>query len=510
MFLPETILAFVFLLIVNLKDCFFSCVNYLNLSFDSQIPLTWDFTVLNNMLPYKDIYFPYGLLFYFKNTSLYISLIYFFLPILLFFSVYIVFKTIFKSRIITFIAFVSFCLFIYKYTGIENFTRYGIILSFTLLISHFFYKLRIISFKSAFLFGILVGGIFSLVNDQGIYSLLLLIFLLITVPVLRGLKKMHYVKYLLSRLIACGLGLVLGLLPLFVFLNVNNMTNEFYLFIKHLSDFPLYAKTPFIPFSTTIDNLFAFASLFIAIVVLSYKIFFSRTKLSFISILEISLIFILVMLEQKSVIRSIDKQITFIAFILYVIMFSELIKNKVSNLIIYSYFAIIYVFILLGIGLHPFINYKLSFDGNLVRSFFSTNMENFLVKKSKLCLSNNLNRLTEEKNTKLEKVKNIIEEDSKKPTKIFDYLSDPAFYILFNQKPPYYFTIFEATPLYAQKSNVKYIEENKVKYVIYNEDIVRLQDGVPTQIRNKFLFSYVLKNFEILSKVDNFIIYKKI
>ena len=81
---------------------------------------------------------------------------------------------------------------------------------------------------------------------------------------------------------------------------------------------------------------------------------------------------------------------------------------------------------------------------------------------------------------------------------------------MFNQKPPYYFTIFEGTPLYAQESNIKYIEENKVEYVIYNTDILKIQDNVPTQIRNKVLFKYVLDNFMVLDRIGNFIIYKKI
>ena len=288
------------------------------------------------------------------------------------------------------------------------------------------------------------------------------------------------------------------------------MFYEFFLYVRHLPDFVLYAKTPFIPFSTTTDNLFTFGSIFIAIVALSYKIFFSQKKLSLLSFLKISLVFILILLEQKNIIRSIDKQITFIAFFLYIITFYDLIRNKINNFVIIFCFIIISGVVLLGFGLHPFINYNLSFKESLINSFFRENISNFLPNKSRICLDDNLDKLLIGKNTKFEKIKKIIEKDSAGYTKIFDYLSDPVFYVLFNQKPPYYFTIFEGTPLYAQESNIKYIEENKVEYVIYNTDILKIQDNVPTQIRNKVLFKYVLDNFMVLDRIGNFIIYKKI
>ncbi len=508
-FSPDIVVLFTILSVVYFKDFFLSCTNYLNLSFNSQIPLTWDFTSLNNVLPYRDIYFPYGILVYFKNNA-FLESIYFFLPTILFTSIYMIFKRIFESKLLAFASFVSFYLFIHKFTGVENFTRYGIILSFALLFSYIFYKSRVISIKSSFFLGILTGGVFSLVNDQGIYAFLLFIFLLVIHPILKKVEKLSYFKFLFSRITDIAFGVVIGFLPFFIFLNSNKITYEFFLFIKHLSDFPLYAKTPFIPFSTTTDNLFVFASLFIAIVALSYKIFFFKRKLSLLSFLEISLVFTLILLEQKSIIRSIDKQITFIAFFLYIIMFFELMRNKINNFIVIFSYVIISGLVLSGFGLHPFINYNSNYKKDLITSFFHENIGDFLKNKSALCLDDNLNRLIIGKKTKLERVKKIIDKDSKGYAKVFDYLSDPVFYVLFNQKPPYYFTIFESTPLYAQKSNIKYIEQNKVKYIIYNTDALSIQDGVPDYVRTRVLFKYVLNNFQAIDRVENFIIFKKI
>lgn len=508
-FTLDITVLFIILSIVHFKDFFLSCVNYLNLSFNQQIPLTWNFTSLNNLMPYRDIYYPYGILFYLTN-NVFLVLINFFLPTILFTSIYIIFKEIFGSKLLILASFASFYLFIYKYTGIENFSRYGIALSLALLFSYFFYRLPSVSIKLSFFFGILIGSIFSLVNDQGTYVFLLFTFLLAVTPFLKKGEKLNYFNFLFSRITANMLGVFIGFLPFFVFLNSNRITYEFFLFVKHLPDFILYAKTPFIPFSTTTDNLFTFGSIFLAIVALSYKIFFFQKKLSFISFLQISLVFVLILLEQKNIIRSIDKQVTFIAFFLYIVMFYELIRNKINNFFAAFCFVVISALVISGLGLHPFINYELDFKKDLIGSFFHENLNDFLANKNALCLDDNLKKLIIGKNTKFEKVKKIIERDSKGYSKFFDYLSDPVFYVLFNQKPPYYFTIFEATPLYAQESNVKYIEENKVKYIIYNTDALRIQDGVPDYIRSNVLFKYVSNNFKVLDKVENFIIFKKI
>lgn len=492
----DLILAFIVFLALSFKDFFLSCVSYLSLSFNHQIPLTWDFTSLNNLLPYKDIYFPYGILFYLKNINPIFSNIYLFLPPLLFVGIYAVLRSIFKNRIIFLLSFITFFLFINRFTGTENFARYGIILCFSLLTSYIFYK----NFgnKAFFLLGILIGAIFSLAQDQGIYSILIFIALLIFTH-----------RSIFFRLTITALGIVIGFFPFFIFLQLNGITYDFFLFLKHLPDFTLYAKTPFIPFAASTDNLFTFGSIFITTIVLSYKIFFLKKKLSFIYYLELSLLLILIFLEQKSIIRSIDKQITFVAFFLYIILIADLLKGKLGNLILALFFVFISTLILLGFGLNPFINYKLDYKQSLINSFIKNNINDFLFNKSKLCLDENLNKLITKKNTKFEKVKKIIDEDSIGETKIFNYLSDPIFYVLFNQKPPYYFTIFEATPLYAQKSNIKYIEDNKVVYIIYNTDALKIQDGVPDTVRTKVLYGYVLSNFQIMDRIDNFIIYKK-
>lgn len=506
----DIIILSIILSLINFKDFYLSCVNYLNLGFDSQIPLVWDYTVLNKLLPYRDIYFPYGLLFYLKNTDPFMSVVYFLVPVLIFVGIYIILKYLFKNIFVALVSFISFYLFIFKYTGIENFARYGIVLGVSLLLSYIFHKRPIIDVKASVLLGLLIGVVFSLVNDQGVYSFLLFIFLLVFIPLFNKFKNMNYLKYFISRLMSAGLGLIIGLLPMLTFLNAHNLTKKFYVFLVQLFDFPLYAKTPFIPFSTSVDNLFTFAAIFITIVLLSYRVFFTRIKISFVTVLELSLVFVIFILEQKSIIRSIDKQITFIAFFLYIVLFYDFIKNKLNNFFVLLSLVAVPLLIQFGFGLHSFINYGLNFNQKLMSSFLNKNIGDFLHSKSKLCLDNNLDNLMLERNVAFEKVKKMIKDDSGGNPKIFDYLSDPVFYVLFDQKPPYYFTVFEATPLYSQRSNIDYIRKNRVNYVIKNTNLQVIEDGVPDNVRNRDLFKYVENNFKVLGRINNFTIYKKI
>lgn len=512
----ETIVLFIIFSIISFKDFLFSCINYPSLDFNSQIPLTWDFTSLNGLLPYRDVFHPYGILFYLKNQNAFFGFIYLFLPAILFTGFFITFRKIFENKLLAYISLILFYAFISKYLDVESFIRYGVISASAFLFSYIFYKSSFVSNKSSFFIGIFIGTVFSLINDQGIYTFLLFIFLIVISPILKfgikEIKRTEYYKFLLPRLLANIFGIFLGFLPFLFFLTLNGLNNDFFSYINQLSDFKIHLKTPFIPYSMTIDNLFTFGGLLIAIFSLSYKLFFNKRKVTFIFFIQLSLVFVLTLLEQKNIVRSIDRQITFVALLLYIILFCEvwyiLARNKINDLIIYSCYLIISILIIFNLGLNSFVNMPINFNSQLPKIFMSESIARFLVDKSTLCLNNNLENLLSKENQEYKRIKDVINKDSGGYTKIFDYLSDPVFYVLFNQKPPYYFTIFEASPFYAQESNIKYLEENEVKYVIYNTEILKIQDGVPDYLRGSVLFRYLISKFGILQKIDNFIIFE--
>lgn len=500
----DTVLVFVLTLVISIKDFVLSCVSFPQFSFDYQIPLTWYFTASKNFMPYRDIYYPYGIMFYFKDHNIILNLIYLLLMPILFTGIFIFLMKLWKNRIFAYISFISFFLFIAKFSGWENFNRYGIILLLTLIFSFIFPKKDYMEKKMIFAMGFIIGVVFSLVNDQGIYALAIFILFLITDQLVkRGIKKLLNLDYyfLLARqIIILFFGLALGVSLYIYFLIANNALLGFIDYLKSLLDFSIYAKTPFIPFSMTSDNIFTFLILSSAILLLAVKLSLFRKFSLKVLYIEIGIIFLILLLEQKSFTRSISTQITFISFLLFIILFYEiylvLVKHKIKYYTVVIYYFLLFLIILFALNLHPMNFYT---EVNYLYKGVSAN---------KNCLGTNILSLSNiDKRYIL--TKEAVGKNAHPNMKIFDYLSDPIFYVLFDQKPPFYFTIFEATPEYAQDSNIEYIKNNNIDYIIYNTDVVNLQDGVPDYARQSKLFKFILNNFSIYERVDSFIILKK-
>lgn len=499
----ELILIFLLSFLFSAYNALHSCQFFSTLGFDNQIITTWQFTSLVGLMPYKDVYFPYGILFYFKNTNVIFALLYLFLTSLLFSGIFLTLRKLWKKRIFAYTFFIAFIVFINFYTNFLVFSRYGIVVLVSLLFAYTFFKEAYLGRIKTLFLGMLVGLLFSLVNDQGIYSIVVFGIFLLANPLLhRGvgdLKKIGYYIYLIQDAAIFFLGICVGFFPFFLYLMSYGMLGQFSSSILHIADFGLYAKTPFIPYSMTQDNVFVYVSLFIAIFLLTYRIFTERKLVTTNLYLQLALIIVIILLEQKSFVRSISTQITFVAFLLLLVLVntldSFLEKRNVSvkkRLVSY----IVILVIVFNFGLQSINSSQSPLGLSRDLSLYAANNE---------CLQNNLS-LTN--NSAYEYIKGLIRKDAKDP-KIFNYLGDPIFYALFMQRPPYYFTVFEASPLYAQKANIQYIEEEKVRYVIYNLDIAPIADGVPDYARGNLLFKYILNNFDYYQRKDNFIILKK-
>ncbi len=500
----DTILVFTLSLAISVKTFLFSCVNFSQFGFDYQIPLTWYFTASKNLMPYRDIYYPYGILFYFKDHNIILNLLYALLLPVLFTGIFIFFKKLWENKVVAYISFISFLIFIIKFSGWENFNRYGIILLLVLIFSFIFSKKDYLGKKMVFAMGLTIGIAFSLVNDQGIYALAVFILFLATDQLIKhGIGKLLNLNYYLlftRQMFILLIGLALGISPYLYFLIANKAVLGFVDSLKNLPDFSIYAKTPFTPFSMTSDNIFTFLILSSTILILAIKLSSFRKFSFLVFYIEMGIVFVILSLEQKSFIRSISTQITFISFLLFTVLFYELYpvltKYKIKSYKIIIYYILLSSIILFALNLHPMTFYT---EVNDVYKGISID---------KRCLKENLSSLSNI-DKKYILVKEAIEKDARPNAKIFAYLSDPIFYALFNQNPPFYFTIFEATPEYAQSKNIEYIKNNNINYVIYNTDAVNLQDGVPDYARQNKLFKFILNNYSIYKKVDNFIILKR-
>lgn len=490
----ELIFVFFFLLGFSIYNFLNSCQLFSQLSFDNQIIITWQYTGLAGLLPYKDIYYPYGLLFYFKNINVIFSLFYILLTTGLLFTIFLVIQKIWKERVFSYFFFVTLLIFINLNTSMLVFIRYGVAVCLSLVFAFLFLKDKYLKPSKTFFAGLLTGLIFSLVNDQGIYSVIIFVLFLLSNPIihtgLSELKKTNYYIQNLKRISVHIFGFCVGIVPLFFYLVRNEMLPQFVSSIIQISNFATYGKTPFIPYSMTLDNIFIYISIFITLFLLVYK-FATRKTLTINFYIQLALLMVIILLEQKSIVRSISTQITFVSFFLYIFLLKDIdIFLSKINIVLKKR---IFVYLLFVVFV-----FNLQLSGNLNKTLYDA---------SNKCLSNNLS-LASNDSSSYKQVVDIIKKDSKS-AKIFSYLNDPIFYILFQQKPPYYFSIFEATPSYAQKENIKYIQDQKVNYIIYNQDMTRIADGVPAYARGNELFKYVINNFSVFDKKNEFTILKK-
>ena len=93
--------------------------------------------------------------------------------------------------------------------------------------------------------------------------------------------------------------------------------------------------------------------------------------------------------------------------------------------------------------------------------------------------------------------------------KVFTFPGEPIFYIMFGQKPPYYPTIYEATPIKAQKELITYIQKENIDVILYNVKTRSIQDEVPDTVRGRLLYEYIRSNYSVERKVGNYLIFIK-
>lgn len=480
---------------------------------DNQILATWKFTAINGNLPYKDIYYPYGLLRYLKHVNFYFSLISIFLTPLLFLSVYVVLRKIWIKRWIVYSGFIAFLAFVSIYTDIEVFERYGVIVSIALFLAYLFWKQTYCSKRLFFLNGIIIGIIFPLIPDQGVYGFVLSVLLLFLNPLLRYgvkcLRKKQYYQSTSKRILVFSLGLLIGFMPFALFFAYHGMLSQFIFSIQKFSDFSIYGKTPFIPYSSTIDNVFNYIPLIIGLFVVLSRTLFIKTKFTFSYYVTLLLLFAIILLEQKSIIRSISTQITFISFLLIFVLAREFDQYLISKAITARYRFIFYVSFLamvFTIRLEP---NNTSYSSFLKPSeiFLSRNLNNTLTKAYKACLSQDTKNQVQAYSG-FNDVINIIKSDPA-DSKIFVFLTDPLFYVLLQQTSPYYMGSYEGGPLYAQIENIKYIEKRNINYIIYNYNFASISDGVPAYARSSVLLKYIFAHFKIIYRNDKYLVFKK-
>ncbi len=485
---------------VSFGDSIPFCQGYKNLSFDNQAFLFWDFASSLNLTIYKDFFYPYGLMFYLQNNNLVWHYIALGISFILLFSIFLLLKTVLKERALVYVSFISTVIFLNLFLDHLSYLRYCPLVLFGFLIAYFANKDYLLRVKQNFLIGFIIGLLFSFINDLFFYASITYISFLFVYLFLNKSKNRVSLKKVFQPALALVIGFFLGSLPIIFYLIKRSIFNDFWFFYSSLGDISLFAKIPFPPALRSFENLFILFILSATLLSLLSS-YVKRERIDFSFYLKLSLFLALIALEQKNIIRSIYTQISFIGYLLFIILLYDLNKslraqkiggNKILLLSMSALFLVIAFFI---------------YDRKLV---VGANVPVFNSNNSSLCLEQKVSYLNPTKLKSHLKVKHYIESANGKEKKIFSFPGDPVFYLLFNQKPPYYPSIYEATPAYAQKKLIEYIKQRNVKYVIYNTKSDSIQDGVPDKIRAAFLYSYIATNFRHIEKIDDFLILEKL
>lgn len=480
------------------------CSGYLDhYNFDLQEFLLWHYASINNLFPYKDIFYPYGLLNYFKNYNLLSASVYYLISPILFTFVYFILQKVFKDKFILYSSFAIFYLFILVFVGFQTFSRYGLLVVLSLYFSHIFYSAKKIKIGTLIYSGVILGLFFTFVTDQGIYLIFSFIFMYLFSRYLQVKEHLLSVKFSLKtikEMLYVVLGFFIGITPLFLFLLKNSNLDVLLNYFRDVMEIVTVAKTPFFSFIDSPANIFTIVILYFAIFYNFLKICFLKNKFSLSSFLQVSLIFSILIMEYKSMIRSIDRQIVFVSLILLMLLVYEIVNYFKSNIVNKRVIYILLVFVITVL-------YSFNVDNQIIN--FPHLSKNLNLLLSNKCFDNNLNYFSVNNPSYIEII-NFIKKQNNFSGKIFSFpTGDSAFYVLLNQKPPFYNAIFEGASYDKQNSVIHYIQDNRIEFVTLNTSKSSLQDGVPDYIRQNLLFKYILNNYYPFKVIGNHIILKK-
>ena len=350
----------------------------------------------------------------------------------------------------------------------------------------------------------ILGLFFTVINDQGAYLVLYFISLFIFSKLLQARKinflLQNFFIQTIEQSIAVLFGFFISMIPVFLILQHFGSFYSFFTYFKDVIDIVMVAKTPFFSFIDSPANIFTVSILFFAIFYNFIKLFFFKHKFTFSSFLQTSLIITILIMEQKSIIRSIDRQITFVSLILLMFIAYELTNmliNKNQNR------KIIYIIIITVATLVYGFNVERPINN------FSYLFNSYELLTRNRCFDNNL-KFFSTNNPSYAKIINLLRKQKGFNNKVFSFSTgDSAFYVLLNQKPPYYNAIFEGASYGNQNLAIKYMRDNEIEYVTLNTSKLSVQDTVPDYIRQGFLFKYILNNYQPFAVIGDHIILKK-
>ncbi|MBP7768305.1 hypothetical protein KA082_00525 [Candidatus Woesebacteria bacterium] len=470
---------------------FYGQYQFSDLSFDAQSLLTWQYAAQSGVIPYKEVFYPYGLLQYYSDSSAALQGISVLLCSIYFFVIYQSLAVVTRSKRTALAILLLFFLFVGRFTGFLSFVRYGGALVFGLwLVLQSVY--RSVEKKSIQVqLGVLSGLLLTLFLDQGVYA----VGLYCAVSVLLSVQKSKpfSVGALLRSLLMQGqlfsMGFLLGSAPLWIFLLYFGALTGFIHTLQYLPELSIYAKAPFFSSFRKPEIIFITSSCIAGVWFLTQRIVVDKKKLQAGEYFVYVTTLLLLLVSIKNVVRLIDREITPFAVLNGVYIFFLMLKKDSIGFFGIGKKGMLALICLFFLVLQPFF-----VDTQFRQRSFK--QKTVFDQVSQLLVTN----------PRFEQVLTTLRAQNDFSGHVFSYPTDPIFYILLKQKPPHYFQTYDASAQRAQLEQIKYIEEKNVSYVIYNTSIPALQDAVPDYMRSNTLLKYILTHFTARTQSHEFLL----
>ncbi len=504
----DLIIVFVILFLVFLPRSINFCEEFNEANFDTQNLLVWSLSERLGVIPIKDTFYPYGLIFWYANS---INIVYF-IYILIAPSIYSIIYLMYKKLFIKFgyIHILLYLLFFIISTGlvprIHPIDRYLFPLAFSSII---LFIIRKYKGRLAYLITGLMSGLCIFYDiGSGVILSILSILSLIYIEYFDFLKyqKKADIRKICRNFIFYIVGIIIGITPYFIFIFKNDLFLQLLRFIKDIVSGSSYVKSPFLVLRKY--NMFIFSTIFIQSIYLinAFNNKFKKYSEYFYYYLFSNYV-ISILLLQKHFLRQIWVVLMIYSIHAVILMFYPILITKyatVKNRFIYYVGILCFMSIFIvtfAIEIKPQ-NYIKDFNNgiNII------NENNFIYRRicslDKFIQNDSVGNLSYYK--VIEYLNHFYPNEN-----IFSYPYDPIFYILSRKTTSPYLNVYEGSPKYAQKENIKFINDYNVKLVIYNINS-EIVDHIPEYARAYDLTKYILLNYKPVKIIDNFIILGKV
>lgn len=500
-------------LVVSLPYLGSLCGTVYDVRFDSQNFLTWKYSVVQNFVPNRDIFYLYGLFTYYQHgyaVGRLLSVIY---MMGLFASLYFLFKKISSSSFFAGVLVVVTILWAIGIIGHWVFFRYGTAFLFAGWFAYYLAAFRSKFRQIIMAMGALSSILFFLFTDQGIAMLLTSIVLLAVDSTLPEKGEKILLRRLLSRfgaaLLFLFVGVISGAMPFLFIFFVQGSLNEFFQFFLIFSKITQYGKLPYLSTDWyNNDGVFSMVIWVGFIVVMAEYVFrrnLFRSPLAYVSLVFLSL---LASVQFKNTTRPIGADLllpgvlTFSVMVLYVLQMNMMRERRAWKSVIMTLAVVIIFF-----SQHADFRKTFATSFGEIKKAADNTVSVPSLDDVQACIENSIWHTTVPGD-----YSETLQWVMRQPDfsgKVFSYPGDPIFYVMTKQLPPPFFNGYDGTPKDAQLKNIAYLKKENVRYVIVNTESTYYMDMVPSFVRNAYISKYLFTHYAAIKREGRFVVMRR-